>query len=76
MLIEIFGRKTCPYCNDAISLLNKHSYRFKFFDMNKYELVGTYVEQTRSYVKIPKIFIDGIFLGGFDALFAWVDARI
>jgi hypothetical protein len=44
--------------------------------MNKYELVGTYVEQTRSYVKIPKIFIDGIFLGGFDALFAWVDARI
>lgn len=78
MIIEIFGKDACPYCDKAVHLAqsfiqeSNHSYEYKKLDRDftREELF----EQFPGARTFPQIRIDGENIGGYDAFEKFIGA--
>ena len=69
--IVIYGRYTCPYCQNAIELLKKNP-KVIFVEVDtepmkylgKANLVTILKAEIGNHTTVPMIFKDGIFIGG------------
>lgn len=81
--ITIYIKKNCPFCNNALELINdkykdkkiniidvlENYIKEKTYDEDKKNFLTFIKEYTgRVYETFPMIFIDGKFIGGFDDL--------
>ncbi|AVP87666.1 glutaredoxin [Candidatus Phycorickettsia trachydisci] len=71
--VVIFTTQTCPYCIDAKKLLKEKQKKihFKYKEINiegKDWLKEALLRRTDGIKTVPKIFINGKYIGGFSAL--------
>jgi glutaredoxin 3 len=66
---EIFGTSTCPYCDQAKELLDKHNipHVFKNIDEDE-EAFDQLVGRIKSWKTVPQIFLGPDHIGGYDCL--------
>jgi glutaredoxin 3 len=71
LMIEIFGKTMCPFCDKAKALCEKEGYEYTYkqldVDFTREELF----EQFPSAKTFPQIRIDGEAIGGYDDLWQW-----
>ena len=71
LMIEIFGKTMCPFCDKAKALCEKEGYEFTYkqldVDFTREELF----EQFPGARTFPQIRIDGEAIGGYDDLWQW-----
>ncbi len=68
--IEIYTKKTCPYCHRAKGLLNKKELVFVEYDVTQDTSKAQEMRQRSGRTTVPEVFIDGKLVGGCDDLFA------
>ena len=79
MIIEIYGKDNCPYCDMAVKLAQQfiqeteHKYEYKKLDRDftREELF----EKFPGARTFPQVTIDGNGIGGYTELKAWVDGK-
>lgn len=64
-------KKNCPYCMNAIKLLEDKNVNFAIFDENLVGGLISEINEKYGHYTFPMIFLDGNFLGGFDDLSKW-----
>jgi len=70
--IEIYGMNTCTYCIETMTMLQKEKrikFDYKYYDVS--ELPSVHVDKTSYYRCTPKVFVNGIFIGGYTNLKAF-----
>lgn len=68
MTIKIYTKKNCPFCVKAKRLLNSKGLAFEEIDLElNPEEKQPLIERT-NYRKVPQIFINDEFIGGFTEL--------
>lgn len=68
--IEIYTKKTCPYCEKAKQLLIKKSLDFQeiSIDNDQNNKIRSEMYKRSGRTTVPQIFINGIHIGGSDDL--------
>lgn len=68
---EVFGTSTCPYCDRAKELLDKHNipHVFKNIDEDE-EAFDQLAGRIKSWKTVPQIFLGPDHVGGYDCLVA------
>lgn len=74
-MIEVFGRRNCPYCIRAEALLIQRKENYVFYDLNSAGGAEKYQSGYRLLVPsnhntVPVIFKDKRFIGGYTELAA------
>jgi|SaaInlV_100m_DNA_2_1039680.scaffolds.fasta_scaffold02730_3 glutaredoxin len=66
--ITIIGKSNCPYCIKAKSELDdRHHKDYKYVEYNK-DFKDKLLELNNNYEKVPMIFIDNKFIGGYNEM--------
>lgn len=65
--VEIYGKPSCGYCNQAKKLCEMYRVPYKYYDLSVNEsLKETLIERMGSTPKtVPQIFVDGEYKGGY-----------
>ena len=68
--IVIVGKEKCPHCNKAKELLDKKGEKYKYieYDNLDQDSKDKISDITKKYTKVPMVFINENFLGGFSEL--------
>jgi glutaredoxin 3 len=67
--IDIYTKKYCPYCALAKSILHKYPVRYAQISLTENPAqFGTMIKRSDGRRTVPQVFIDGIGIGGADAL--------
>ncbi|KAF7684733.1 Glutaredoxin-2, mitochondrial [Astathelohania contejeani] len=69
----MIGKKGCPYCIEAISILKDIDVQYKYFDELEFPDVASSARIMYDYRTFPIIVINGIFIGGCNELKALVE---
>lgn len=71
MIIEVFGKKDCEWCDQATDLLTSSfmDYDYHTLDADSLEMLKETPGWNR---KVPAIFIDGVYVGGYTDLLEWM----
>ena len=70
--VMVFSKSYCPYCRRAKATISKYIKNFKVIEMDqemepkKMKTYQTYLKQITGASTVPRIFIDGKFIGGSD----------
>lgn len=68
MKIVIFGKADCPWCEKAKDFLASRNLPFEYYDIyDNWETYG-FLAKKHDYKKVPMVFIDHRFIGGFNDL--------
>ena len=72
MIVEVFGKPSCVYCNYAKTLLEERQQEYAYIDIvaNESSLKELF-QRVPDAKTVPQIFIDGEHVGGFDDLREW-----
>lgn len=77
MNIEIYGTPTCKFCESAKSLCKQNGFGFTYTDLQPQEARDAFLQRHKFMVKtVPAIFVDGKFIGSFDAFKAFLTAEV
>lgn len=71
----IVTKAGCPYCINAVGLLNDWKIKFRDFDGAKNKSLDEAIRKKYSYTTFPKIFLNKKFIGGFDDLSKYVKTK-
>lgn len=68
--ISIYGTPTCYYCSRAKEFCDLNALDYAYTDISGYNAVELtqLITIANGYTKVPIVFVDGNFVGGFDAL--------
>lgn len=75
MVINIYGRPNCTWCSAAQSLLDRKGFKYSYhnlFDMDP--LIAQATLDASGMKSVPIVNIDGVYIGGFDALEQYIRA--
>lgn len=67
---QVFGKKSCPWCGRAITILERHKVDFDWVDLEEPEhesKLAALTSETKQHT-VPFIYLRGQFIGGFNAL--------
>lgn len=68
-MVEIYSADWCDYCSKAKALMEDHGIPFEEHDMDDDEVIDELAERLpEPSTKIPQIFVDGEYVGGYDDL--------
>ena len=74
MRINIYGRPNCQWCTAAQELLKMKGYVYEYINLFDMEPNDARAVVTASGMKtVPIVQIDDIYIGGFDALEAYIN---
>ncbi|XP_067425075.1 glutaredoxin-1 [Emydura macquarii macquarii] len=73
--VAVFIKPTCPYCQSAVSLLNKYSFKkghLEFIDITTQDMgsIQDYFQQTTGARTVPRVYIGEVCIGGYSDLAA------
>ncbi|EKO3773057.1 glutaredoxin [Vibrio metschnikovii] len=75
----VYGKASCPYCQKAKLALQEAGIRFQYFDVVKnsaalYRMIPEVkaIIGAKTPVTVPQIWLDGQYIGGYDALQTWL----
>lgn len=63
----LYTKATCKYCNMAKALLSKHGYASSEVDIEAVPGLRGIIKAA-GYTTVPIIFVNGLYLGGYDDL--------
>lgn len=64
----IYGKDSCPYCDEAKKLLTQHNYKIAYID------VGLRPEfRDPEWKTVPQIFHGNLYIGGYTALSLYLE---
>lgn len=69
-LIQMYIKKTCPYCIRAKELLDKKGFPYEEIDIEKHPEEKAEMEKRSGRHTVPQIFIGRYHVGGCDDLYA------
>lgn len=77
MIVDLYGKEWCSYCNRAKDLLTEKNQDYIYHDVEKveWELMEMRKKTPPGTTSVPQIFIDGTYIGGYDQLRAWYKAQ-
>ena len=76
MIVDLYGKEWCSYCNRAKDLLTERGQEYIYHDVEKVEWELLEMKRKAPGAStVPQIFIDGEHVGGFDQLRAWYKAK-
>lgn len=64
----IFGRPGCGWCVKAMDLLKEKGDSFEYFNVREYPVLKVFMEVSGMEMTVPKVFINGHLIGGYDDL--------
>lgn len=73
MRAEIYTKPNCPYCTRAKALLVEKGYSIIELDVSNESVRDLLLEQVPKARMVPQIFIDGDYVGGYDALYTYFE---
>lgn len=74
--IEIYSKKTCPYCDRAKKLLDQKGVVYTEIRLDEYpDQVEVMLRRAEGRRTVPQIFINNQHIGGFDDLWALEQAN-
>lgn len=73
MRAEVYTKPNCPFCTKAKALLNEKGYAITEFDVNDETIKKMLLEQVPGARMVPQIFVEGDYVGGYDALLDYFD---
>ena len=68
MNIKIYTTSHCPYCTATKQLLADRGLKYEIIDLENNPELWAKLAEENNYRTVPKIFIDGKFVGGFNEL--------
>lgn len=69
MNIVIYGKKDCSFCSAAIDLLAEYQWGYEYYDVESDDFdINNLLERTNGNRKVPAIFIDDQYIGGYAEL--------
>ena len=69
-MIEIYSKRTCPYCVDAKALFKEKQVKFTEYDIsNNPKLKEEMITRASGRTTVPQIFINNQHIGGCDDLY-------
>ena len=71
MIVEIYGKPMCPYCDKAKMLCEMRKLEYKYFMLNEDFTKEELLEKFPTARTFPQIKIDGEAIGGYDKLHDW-----
>jgi len=72
--IAIYTMGGCPYCKKALELLRRLGLPYKAKNLGSNAQLAIHLYRETGSPKVPKIFINGQFIGGSDQLQAMADS--
>lgn len=77
--VEIYSNAGCPYCEMAISLAKEYSnnlkiYRYDLGEFTKEELLNR-IPVKLERLKVPQIFVNEKYVGGYDIFYDFVNCE-
>lgn len=66
----VLGKKNCPYCTSAVSLLESKQLSYDYIDIEGHDNVRTFIKETLGVTSVPQIFTH---VGGFSHLKEMLD---
>jgi glutaredoxin len=75
--IILYGAEFCRFCQQAKTLLEKSKVNFTYIDVENEESQQqlNIIQKKYGYSKIPMVFIDKEFIGGYTELYKLVDTK-
>ena len=74
----VFTKDSCPWCYKAKKLLGDHNIEYEEIhiprDLTREEFYAI-VESNDTTKTVPKIFRDGVLIGGYSELADWIDSH-
>ena len=71
MMIEIYGKTFCPYCDKAKALCEREGYEYSYKELDKDFSRDEFFDIFPTARTFPQIKIDGNDVGGYTELEAW-----
>jgi glutaredoxin 3 len=71
--VTLYTTKFCPYCHRAIKKLDQKGVEYTNINVSKNREEFDEIMKETGWDTVPQIFIDGVFIGGCDDLFALDD---
>ena len=71
MMIEIYGKTFCPYCDKAKALCERQGYEYSYKELDKDFSRDEFFNIFPTARTFPQIKIDGADIGGYTELEAW-----
>ncbi|CAM5145671.1 unnamed protein product [Natator depressus] len=74
--VAVFIKPTCPYCRNAIKLLNKYSFKKGHLELidittqDDMDGIQDYFQQTTGARTVPRVYIGEVCIGGYSDLVA------
>lgn len=65
VLFTVYG---CPYCQNSVRFLKKNHLPFKAINIGNNAQMMTKLAQTTGWKTVPKVFVQGRFIGGYNEL--------
>ena len=72
MMIEIYGKTFCPYCDKAKALCEREGFEYSYKELDRDFTREELFEQFPGARTFPQIRIDGNIIGGYTEFEAWV----
>ena len=66
--VVMYSTALCPFCARARRLFRKKGIAWEELRVDRDKTLRLKMEQTASSHEVPQIFIDGVLIGGYDAL--------
>ena len=71
----IYTTVTCPWCQRAKVLMDKHGIDFEEIDVTTDQQLQQEMMERSKRMTVPQIFFGDEYIGGYDDLVQWLDAR-
>ena len=66
--IVIFTIYGCPFCQNSVKFLKQNNLPFKAINIGNNAKMMTNLAQSTGWKTVPKVFVKGIFIGGYNEL--------
>jgi len=68
MKIEIYGKTSCPYCDNAKQVCDIRDLDYTYLQLGSDYQLEELQQKTPGFSTFPAVFVDDEFIGGFDQL--------
>ena len=74
-MIEIWGKPNCPFCVSAVNLASEKQLKFRYITLGTHFTREEVLEEFPGAKTFPQIKIDGVRIGGFTEMKAYLQGE-
>jgi len=72
-MIEIYGKPSCPYCEQALHLCEQRGYPYSYWSLGKDYTKEELLEAFPGARTVPQIIVNGTKVGGYDDFVKYIE---